>query len=45
MITPADEKRVLDLVPTKLYINGQWVDAEAGKTLDVLDPATGFGLG
>ena len=41
MITPADEKRVLDLVPTKLYINGQWVDAEGGKTLDVLDPATG----
>ena len=41
MITPADEKRVLDLVPTKLYINGQWVDAEGGKTLDVTDPATG----
>lgn len=41
MITSADEKRVLDLVPTKLYINGQWVDAEGGKTLDVLDPATG----
>ena len=41
MITPADEKRVLDLVPTQLYLNGQWVDAEGGKTLDVHDPATG----
>ena len=41
MITSADEKRVLDLVPTKLYLNGQWVDAEGGKTLDVFDPATG----
>ena len=41
MITSADEKRVLDLVPTKLFLNGQWVDAEGGKTLDVSDPATG----
>lgn len=41
MITPADEKRVLDLVPTKLYINGQWVAASDGGTLDVEDPATG----
>ncbi len=41
MITSADEKRVLDQVPTKLYLNGQWVDAEGGKTLDVFDPATG----
>uniref|UniRef100_UPI00404817D7 NAD-dependent succinate-semialdehyde dehydrogenase n=1 Tax=Aquiluna sp. TaxID=2053504 RepID=UPI00404817D7 len=40
-MTSADEKRVLDLVPTKLYLNGQWVDAEGGKTLDVFDPATG----
>ena len=41
MITSADEKRVLDLVPTQLYINGAWVDAKDGKTLDVFDPATG----
>ena len=41
MITPADEKRVLDLVPTQLYINGSWVDSKAGDTLDVFDPATG----
>ena len=41
MITSADEKRVLDLVPTGLYINGVWRDASDGKTLDVFDPATG----
>lgn len=41
MITPADEKRVLGLVPTQLYLNGQWVDAKDKKTLDVFDPATG----
>jgi succinate-semialdehyde dehydrogenase / glutarate-semialdehyde dehydrogenase len=41
VITSADEQRVLDLVPTQLYLNGQWVDAEGGKTLDVNDPATG----
>lgn len=41
MISSADEKRVLGLVPTKLYIDGKWVDAEGNKTFDVLDPATG----
>ncbi len=41
MITSADEKRVLDLVPTGLYINGIWRDASDRKTLDVFDPATG----
>ena len=41
MITSAEEQRVLDLVPTQLYINGEWLDAEGGKTLDVFDPATG----
>ena len=41
MITSADEKRVLDLVPTGLYINGIWRDASDGKTFDVHDPATG----
>lgn len=40
-ITPSDEKRVLELVPTKLYIGGEWTDAQAGKTLPVEDPATG----
>jgi len=41
VITSADEKRVLDLVPTGLYINGVWCDASDGKTFDVFDPATG----
>ena len=41
MITSADEKRVLDLVPTGLCINGVWRDASDGKTFDVFDPATG----
>jgi succinate-semialdehyde dehydrogenase/glutarate-semialdehyde dehydrogenase len=35
------EKELLAKVPTQLYINGKWVDAEGGKTLDVFDPATG----
>jgi succinate-semialdehyde dehydrogenase/glutarate-semialdehyde dehydrogenase len=39
--TAADEKRVLDSVPSKLYIAGKWVDAETGATFDVIDPATG----
>lgn len=41
MITSADEQRVLDLVPTGLFINGTWRDASDGKTFDVHDPATG----
>lgn len=39
--TAADEKRVLDSVPSQLYIAGKWVDAEDGATFDVIDPATG----
>ena len=41
MFTPADEKRVLDLVPTGVFVGGEWRDASDGKTLDVIDPATG----
>ncbi|MDO6564317.1 NAD-dependent succinate-semialdehyde dehydrogenase [Amphritea sp. 1_MG-2023] len=29
------------LLKTQSYINGQWVDADSGKTFDVTDPATG----
>ncbi|MDX2423299.1 MAG: NAD-dependent succinate-semialdehyde dehydrogenase [Amphritea sp.] len=29
------------LLKTQAYINGQWIDAESGKTFDVTDPATG----
>ncbi|WP_440708924.1 NAD-dependent succinate-semialdehyde dehydrogenase [Herbiconiux sp. YIM B11900] len=39
-LAPA-EQTLLDGVPTKLYIGGEWVDAASGKTLDVYDPATG----
>ena len=41
MFSAADEKRVLDMVPRGIYINGQWKDAADKKTLDVIDPATG----
>jgi succinate-semialdehyde dehydrogenase/glutarate-semialdehyde dehydrogenase len=41
MVSPQDEKRVLDMVPKGIYINGKWQDASDGKTLDVIDPATG----
>jgi succinate-semialdehyde dehydrogenase/glutarate-semialdehyde dehydrogenase len=35
------EQAVLDRVPTKLYIGGQWRDATGGGTLPVEDPSTG----
>ena len=35
------EKSVVDNVNKKLFIGGQWRDAEGGKTLDVEDPSTG----
>ena len=36
------ESELLAKVPSQLYINGQWVDAAGGKTVDVHDPATGL---
>ena len=36
-----DAQAIIDKVHTGLYINGQWRDAEGGKTLDVYNPATG----
>jgi succinate-semialdehyde dehydrogenase/glutarate-semialdehyde dehydrogenase len=41
VFTPADEKRVLDLVPTGVFVGGEWRESSSGKTLDVNDPATG----
>jgi len=41
MVSPQDEQRVLDMVPKGIYIDGIWKDASDGKTLDVIDPATG----
>ena len=37
----AVEAELLGRVPNRLYINGQWVAASGGRTLDVVDPATG----
>jgi len=36
-----DERAVLERVPTRLYIGGQWREASGGGTLTVEDPATG----
>jgi succinate-semialdehyde dehydrogenase/glutarate-semialdehyde dehydrogenase len=38
---PAQEAAVVDSVPKRLFIAGEWVAAEGGRTLDVSDPATG----
>ncbi|MDH6207096.1 succinate-semialdehyde dehydrogenase/glutarate-semialdehyde dehydrogenase [Aurantimicrobium minutum] len=35
------EAELLAKVPSQLYINGQWVDGSAGRTIDVQDPSTG----
>lgn len=35
------EQDLLASIPNQLFIGGEWVDAENGKTLDVCDPATG----
>ncbi|GGE73257.1 NAD-dependent succinate-semialdehyde dehydrogenase [Nesterenkonia cremea] len=40
-ITPAQEGTVIDQAPKQLFIDGQWVAAESGRTLDVVDPSTG----
>jgi len=39
-----DEARVVDAVPTGLYIGGAWRPATSGRTLTVDDPATGKAL-
>ncbi|MBC7517775.1 MAG: NAD-dependent succinate-semialdehyde dehydrogenase [Microbacteriaceae bacterium] len=38
MITEAE---LLAKIPNRLYIGGQWVESTSGRTIDVLDPATG----
>lgn len=35
------ESDLLAQIPNQLFVGGRWVDAEGGKTLDVLDPSTG----
>ncbi|MBG6213318.1 MAG: NAD-dependent succinate-semialdehyde dehydrogenase [Cryobacterium sp.] len=36
-----NESELLARVPNQLYINGAWIAATGGRTLDVTDPATG----
>ena len=40
MAVATNEQQVLDSIPTKLYIGGEWVDGSAGETIAVEDPAT-----
>jgi succinate-semialdehyde dehydrogenase/glutarate-semialdehyde dehydrogenase len=37
----ADERSLVEQVPTGLFIGGEWREAEGGKRLDVEDPSTG----
>jgi succinate-semialdehyde dehydrogenase/glutarate-semialdehyde dehydrogenase len=43
-ITRSEEQRVVDEVPKRLYIGGEWRDASEGGTLPVEDPSTGESL-
>jgi succinate-semialdehyde dehydrogenase/glutarate-semialdehyde dehydrogenase len=38
------ENELLAAVPSQLFIGGAWVDGSEGKTIDVVDPATGLVL-
>lgn len=40
-MSEASEKALLDSVPDRLFIGGEWSPAMSGSTLDVHDPATG----
>jgi succinate-semialdehyde dehydrogenase / glutarate-semialdehyde dehydrogenase len=40
-MSEASEKALLESVPDKLFIGGEWSPAMSGSTLDVHDPATG----
>lgn len=39
-----DEARLVEKLPTRLFIGGEWVEATGGSTFVVRDPATGAGL-
>jgi succinate-semialdehyde dehydrogenase/glutarate-semialdehyde dehydrogenase len=41
MAATADETRIVESVPRKLYIGGEWRDGSEGGTIAVEDPATG----
>ncbi|MDI2098870.1 NAD-dependent succinate-semialdehyde dehydrogenase [Ruicaihuangia caeni] len=40
MTVTSTERDLLERVPNQLYIGGEWVDADGGKTIEVRDPAT-----
>ena len=40
MSIATEEQTIVEKVPKKLYIGGEWRDASGGGTLDVIDPAT-----
>jgi succinate-semialdehyde dehydrogenase / glutarate-semialdehyde dehydrogenase len=44
MAIATKEQAVVDNVEKHLYIGGEWIDASEGRTLEVLDPATGEAL-
>ncbi|WP_139416847.1 NAD-dependent succinate-semialdehyde dehydrogenase [Agromyces laixinhei] len=41
LTAPTDARSVIDALHTGLFLNGEWVDAEHGKTFSVENPATG----
>ncbi|PPF29450.1 NAD-dependent succinate-semialdehyde dehydrogenase [Rathayibacter tritici] len=43
-MTALTERELLDSVPARLFIGGEWVDASGSRTLHVADPATGARL-
>jgi len=42
-MTPATNLQLKrpDLLRSQAYINGEWLDADSGKTLEILNPASG----
>ena len=40
MAVATNEQQVIESIPTKLYIAGEWVDGSEGETIAVEDPAT-----
>src|SRR5215203_2590607 len=40
MSIATEERKIVEQVPNKLYIGGEWRDARGGGTLEVIDPAT-----
>lgn len=40
-MTETSERDLVARVPDKLFIGGKWVEGTSGRTIDVIDPATG----